>query len=543
MKVLAPLTLRSTETSGVALAAAESQTIEPSRTRSVRDSSLSKLLTSRKDPVTRRVATPSWLPSKVAVAAPRDRSACRKLADWLGCNKTGVTPLALNRMPDAYAIEAAGNASAGSTYTYDGLLAHDLLNLAGAGFSAAAGSALATRYRARLETMLQAEVDAVRKASAQERQHRRCGRPSLKPANDDERARYPALEAHYREADPAFVGNLILTRDRNGQWQYDKQKLIRIAHDDRHPRVRHARDVLTLMYIGTHQGAHRRNDGVYHAIIAGLGSAASALMIAGTHGAALPVVAAGYAVASARELLFLKKPFVEERQKLRDAKAELMTRIVKHSLSGFDKNGAGHIGAANRRTLECGVPDDLPLEATAGIVAAAFANAEKKVANRSVGRWIPGALIDHRKSTAAKDEERSIVVNHALDIMRDELVRAERKSASALSELLAIAYDPDLSLSSRVRKLMAHVKEQPRLQAVHALLTDMGMRKGEALEVVARLVEFQFAVSGRLDNGNPLLADAARLANLTGQPQLKQVPRAALETAIKEAFQRRLVLG
>ena len=543
MKILAPLTLRSTETSNCTPATAESHTIEPSRPRSLRDSSQSMLLTSRTDALTRRVATPPRPESEVPIAAPRNRSACRKLADWLGCNKTGLTPLSLNRMPDAYAIEAAGNASAGSTYTYDGLLAHDLLNLAGAGFSAAAGSALETRYHAKLESMLQAEVDAVRKASAQEQLDRRSGRPTLKPANDDERARYPALEAHYREADPAFVGNLIVTRDRKGQWQYDKQKLLRIAHDDGHPRVRHARDVLMLMYIGRHQGARRRNDGAYHAVVSGLGSTASALMIAGTHGAALPVVAAGYAVASAREMLFLKRPFVEERQKLRDAKADLVTRIAKHSLSGFDKNGAGHIGAANGRTPGGGLPDDLPLEARAGIVAAAFANAEKKVANRSVGRWVPGALIDHRKSTAAKDEERSIVVKHALDIMCNELTRVERRSASALTELHAIASDPDLSLSRRVRKLMAHVKGHPCLQAIHALLADMGMRRGEALEVMARLVELQLAASGRLDNGNPLLADAVQLANLIGQPQLKQAPRAAHETAINEALKRRLVLG
>lgn len=541
MKILAPLTPRSTETSHRAPAAAESHTMEPSRTRSLRDSSVSMLLTSRKDAVTGRVVTPSGLQSKVPVAAPRHRSTGRKLADWLGCNKTGLTPLALNRMPDAYAIEAAGNASAGSTYTYDGLLAHDLLNLAGAGFSAAAGSALATRYRASLESMLQAEVDAFKKASARAQQDRQSGRPSLKPANDDERARYPALEAHYREVDRAFVGNLIVTRDRKGQWQFDKQKLLRIAHDDSHPRARHARDVLTMMYIGRHQGTRRRNDGAYHAVISGLGSAASALMIAGTHGAALPLVAAGYAVASTREMLFLKKPFVEERQKLRDAKAELMTRIVKHSLSGFGQNGGGHIGAAS--TPGRGLSDDLPLEAAAGVVAAAFANAEKKVANRNVGRGIPGALIDHRKSTAAKDEERSIVVIHALDMMRDELTQVERNSARALTALHDIACDPDLSLSSRIRKLMAHVKGQPGLQAIHVLLTDIGMRKGEALDVMARLVELHLAASGRIDNLNPSLADVVQLANLTGQPQLKQASGAALGRAIDEALKRRLVLG
>ncbi|MFL9959332.1 transcriptional regulator [Paraburkholderia nemoris] len=471
-----------------------------------------------------------------------------KLADWFGLNKTGLTPLALNRMPDAYAIEAAGNATAGSTYTYDGLLAHDLLNLAGAGLSVAAGSALAKRYSARLEIMLQAEVDAIKKASAQQQQGRRSGRPSLKPANDNERARYPALDAHYREADPAFIGDLLVTRDRNGQWQYDKQKLLRIAHDDSHPRVRHARDGLTLIYIGRHRGTHWRNDGSYHAVISALGSAASTLMIAGTHGAALPVVAAGYAVASAREMLFLRKPLVEERQKLRDAKAELMTRMVKHRLNGFDKNGAEHFEAANRRPSASGQPLDapaygLPLEAKAGIVAVAFADAEKKVANRNVGRWIPGALIDHRKSTAAKDEERSIVVNHALDIMRNELTRLERRSASVLTELHAIALDPDLSLSSRVLKLKVYINAHPGLQAIHALLTDIGMRTGEALEVMARLVELQLTASGRADNSNPLLADAVRLANLTGQPQFKRATPATLGTAINEALSRRLVLG
>ncbi|WP_407059318.1 hypothetical protein ACJBUE_22240 (plasmid) [Ralstonia syzygii subsp. celebesensis] len=60
-----------------------------------------------------------------AASAPRHRplphagtqgaSLSSKLQNWLGQDSAGLSPLALNRMPDAYAIESAGNATAGAT--------------------------------------------------------------------------------------------------------------------------------------------------------------------------------------------------------------------------------------------------------------------------------------------------------------------------------------------------------------------------------------------------------------------------------------------
>jgi len=474
-----------------------------------------------------------------------------KLANWLGRDKTGLTPLTLNVLPDAYAMEAVGNATSGATYTYDGLLTHDLLNLAGAGFAAAAGGALAGRYHTRLDEMLQADVLAFKAASAQRpRPHGRSA-GSVAPANDDERLRYPALAAHYRQtnaADPAFVGNLIVTRDRKGQWQYDKVKLLRIAHDSSHPHTRHARDVLTLMYIGKHQGTGRRNGSTYQAVMAGLSAAASTLMIAGTHGAALPVVAAGYAVASGRELLSLRNPLAEERQKMRNAKADQIARIVRHDLKGLRSRDVSlhesveqHDEAAAQRAPQQpeDLPEGLPLEARAGIVAASFANAEKRVANRSFGMGIAGSLIDHRKSTAANDAERGVVVNHVVDLIRRELTQTCHTSSEALTGLQTLAHDPHLSLSSRIRKMHAHVKAIPGLYAAHTLLTDLGMRKSEALDTMARLADVELAASRGAGGDDLFGPDAGPIARWINQPHFDDGSTHSVEASLHDALKRR----
>ncbi|MET2466517.1 transcriptional regulator [Ralstonia sp. SM1864_UCD524_TZ4] len=476
-------------------------------------------------------AAPVPRPRPLPDAGTRATSLSRKLQSWLGQDRPGLSALALNRMPDAYAIEAAGNATAGSTYTYDGLLAHDILNLAAAGLGIASRSALAQRYRTALDAMLQADVAALKSASARNARPRRCGEPSAGPADSAE----PAPDAHCRDRDAARVENLIVTRDHRGRWQYDPQKLLRIARDDAHPGARHARDVLMLMHIGSQQGVRRRNDAVYQACLSGLSAGASALMIAGTHGAALPVVAAGYAVAAAREVLWLGKPLAEEKQKMRDAKADQMTRIVNRTLTRLGTRDADQ-DTAPASAAELG---DLPLEARAGIVAAAFANAEKQVADRTFGNGIPGRWIDHRKATACKDEVRAVVVDHALQRIGDALTHEATRSADALTALQAIAQDPDLSLSGRARRLARHVKAAPGLLAIQTLLTDMGLRRGEALHVLSRLVDAELA---RASGGDtiPLLGnDAARIADRIHQPQLKEDPSQAAHAALHGALRRR----
>lgn len=453
-----------------------------------------------------------------------------KLQRWLGQDRPGLSPLALNRMPDAYAIEAAGNATAGSTYTYDGLLAHDILNLVAAGLGIVSRTALVERYRTALDAMLQAEVAAVKRASALNAQSHRSG----KPADSAELTRDPASDAHRRESDAALVESLIVTRDGHGRWQYDAQKLLRIARDEAHPRARHARDILLLRHVCRQQGMRRRNDAVYQTCLSGLSAGASALMIAGTHGAALPVVAAGYAVAAAREVLWLGKPLAEEQQKMRDAKADQMMRIVNRELKQLNLRGADQKAGAS----SAADPGDL-LEARAGIVAATFASAEQRVADQTFGKGIPGRWINHRKATVFKDEERDIVVNHALQRIGDELQREAARSADTLTVLQAIAQDPDLSLSGRVRKLSRHVKAAPGLLASHTLLTDMGMRNGEALHVLSRLADAQLARAAGGDAIPLLGSDAARIADWIQQPQLKETPSQAAHATLDAALRRR----
>lgn len=495
---------------------------------------------------------PNWRPtgdirSMVPAQSSGSKGLAHRFSNWLGHNTRGLTPLSLNRMPDAYAIESAGNATSGAPYTYDGLLAHDVLSLAGAAFSAAAGSRIAGRYRDRLDAMLQAEVKTLQRACAIQERQRRLGGSTLKPADDQERARYPALDAHYRDTDAAFVGNLLITRDSKGNWQYDKHKLLRIAQDGEHTHARHARDVLTLMYIEKHRGRHRRNDAVFQSVAAGLNAAASALMIGGTHGAALPAVAAGYAVASGRELMFFKAPLVQHRQALRDAKAEQITRIVTRDLARIQLRAVDG-SSARVSASQAGEPlaklpgSDLLLDARAGIVAAAWANARKRVEGQRFSKWIPGAWIDESKSTAAKRAERELVVNHVLEELRHELARLDRKSPQVLRTLRDLSGDPSLSLSRRVKAVMTKVKAEPVLYAAHTLLTDMGMRKSEALAVMARLIDVHFGHKCEGGEPNALLSDLDRIANRLAQPQLKPATVPAIEAELHGALMRRSAL-
>jgi hypothetical protein len=126
-----------------------------------------------------------------------------------------------------------------------------------------------------------------------------------------------------------------------------------------------------------------------------------------------------------------------------------------------------------------------------------------------------------------------------LDVIRDELTRTCQVSHGALSGLQTIVIDPEISLSGRVKKSMAHLKANPGLSAIHALLTDMGMRKGEALEVMTRLIEIHLAMSPGADNSNPVLSDMKQIADLLGQPQLKPASSQAVGAIIDEALKRR----
>ncbi|MFV8645172.1 hypothetical protein [Ralstonia pseudosolanacearum] len=113
------------------------------------------------------------------------------------------------------------------------------------------------------------------------------------------------------------------------------------------------------------------------------------------------------------------------------------------------------------------------------------------------------------------------------------------RSADALTALQAIAQDPDLSLSGRARRLARHVKAAPGLLAIQTLLTDMGLRRGEALHVLSRLVDAELA---RASGGDtiPLLGnDAARIADRIHQPQLKEDPSQAAHAALHGALRRR----
>ena len=539
MKIFSFLHASAADTANSAPPTSTSSQLASSRGRPASEGSLGGLLARTRTDVESPIHDPASTSSKGS-------SRGRRLTQWLGHEKEGVNPLALlTRMPGAYALEAVGNANAGATYTYDGLLPHDILNVAAAGLAVTSASTLRARYRTRLDEMLRSDVDALKRSSAQQQQLRRSGKPSVRPLNSEESARYPQLDAHFRETDASMVDNLIVTRDSRGNWKYDKPKLLKIARNERHPYSMRARDVLTLMHIYHERGTRQRKGAMYQTFMSGLGAGASVLMIAGTHGAALPVVAAGYAVAAGREFLAMGKPFAQERQKMRDAKAEEMTRMVKHDLKTrlanhdfqpfvWDEARRAAVNA-NAQAPSGVLPETIPLEAKSGIVAAAFENAERKTAERSFGKWIPGRLINHRKSTPAQDEERGIVVKHVLDAIRNEL---EHMSFVALDGLQDVAHAPNFSLSGRVRRLTAQVKADPRLESIHTILTEMGMRPGEALGVMTQLVDVHLAKLRGFDRTNPLGNETQGIADLINQPQLKREPLETAEASMRDALVR-----
>ena len=138
--------------------------------------------------------------------------------------------------------------------------------------------------------------------------------------------------------------------------------------------------------------------------------------------------------------------------------------------------------------------------------------------------------------------ERELVVSHVLEQVRQDVARLDRQSPQALSMLRDVAGDPRLSLSRRVRAMMANVKAEPGLQAIHALLTDMGMRKSEALAVLAQLLELHLDEKRGIGEPNPLLSDLGRIAGRLAQPQLKPATASTIEAELHGALTRRSAL-
>ncbi|MFM0075922.1 hypothetical protein PQQ86_32705 [Paraburkholderia sediminicola] len=106
----------------------------------------------------------------------------------------------------------------------------------------------------------------------------------------------------------------------SGQWPYNKPKLLRAASDPAHLQHQRARDLLVAMCIAENQG-NRRKGALYESATSVTAATARAVLAAGTHGVAAPLIVAGQSLNAVKDALDMKKFALETRQNLRDEKS------------------------------------------------------------------------------------------------------------------------------------------------------------------------------------------------------------------------------
>ncbi|WP_027782659.1 MULTISPECIES: hypothetical protein [Burkholderia] len=466
----------------------------------------------------------------------------RLFADFahaMGVNRKGMTLTAFAaKRPAKDGLNGASTAAHGQ-FGYDAAPATDLVNALASGSNAAAAHSIHSRYETKVKAMLAADVE-------------RFEHPEKRP---------PGAPM------PNQVDNLLLTKNSKGEWQYDKGKLSRIARDDAHPLTQRARDVLTAMSIAENKGK-QRNGALYQSVTSAIGLTASGLLIGGSHGALAPLAASGHLTNAVKEALDLKKPFVEGRQNLRNAKAATIQRYVDTVLAPHDYTGQTQderlraalqtsrakiddLRAMEARPEDEGLPADLRSpQAQAGIYASLYDDA-RRYANSATSfskRLISGMHAED-KAKVHKDAERDIVVKHILSMVTKSIGRLDPASLAALAGAdMAV----DASGAQRARQALAIVGNHPRasrnqdLIAAHTLLTDSGIPKGEAALLLSQLARArrekpQAATAPRDTSASSRsaapLTDSERLkqiANIIGQPGLTATAAKTAEDAIKK---------
>lgn len=434
----------------------------------------------------------------------------KRFADRFGLHRKGLTPSALaSKKPLKDAMNGISTGVHGQ-FNYDTAPLTDLVNLPAFGSTAIASQTIHQRYAGKLAQMLAADVQQFRAAAADAAQRR------------------TPLDAAAARLDPSVPENQLLTQ-RGGQWEYDREKLGRIARDDAHPFTQHARDVLTVMSIAENQ-RKRRNGALYQATTSTLGLVGSGLLIGGTHGALLPVAVSGHATNALREALDLKKPFVEGRQNLRNEKAAEVDRHVKRDAARFERD---------LQRLEQETGQQYSAAEVAGVYRSLYDNAERAVASqRSFGtRLAAGLHINTSKGSAHKDAEISLVAAHIRSIVGSALGHAD---ANALRALAAVPDELGLTRARREKRALEALAADPSLAASHTLLTDTGSADGEAALLLAKMAKAELAARDDRDGIAPVPNHRDAVAALIGQPGLKSSdPDRAAETAISRQLRKR----
>lgn len=429
-------------------------------------------------------------------------------ANMLGANRKGVHAVGLaSKKPMNNVLNAASSSQHGK-FAYDAAPATELVNATASGSTAIAAHKVNKRYDNKVDEMLAGDVQRFQMANQKPAQ-------SLNQGLVDYKNLTPAQKLALKN-NPSIPENQVITKDDKGNWQYDKAKLTRIAKDTSHPQSTHARDVLAAMNIAENKGKQRRGAAV-QALGSGVGVAATAAQIAGTHGAITPALVAGHAGLGGKEALEMRKPFVEARQNLRNEKGDEVLRHVNQRMTDKDLPP---------------LPADAPLEAKAGAYAAAYDNARRNAAQQNnFGFRLPGSMINDRKSAVNKADAQDLANKHIGGIVQNGMKGA---SADSLTKLGKVNDEVNLTRSQREGRAMEHINSDPNLRAVHTLLTDTGIPKGEAAMLMSRMSPQSLpkqsagaapaaAASGASGTSKPLTPDQerAKIADMIGEPSLK----------------------
>ncbi|CAG9207848.1 conserved hypothetical protein [Paraburkholderia sabiae] len=432
-----------------------------------------------------------------------------RFANMLGANRKGVHAVGLASKKPMNNILNAASSNEHGKFAYDAAPATELVNAAASGSTAMAAHNISKRYGNKVNDMLAADVARFEAASSM------AGTPgaSLNQGLVKPKELTPAQELAFRR-NPSVPENQLITKDAKGNWQYDKAKLTRIAKDTSHPDSTHARDVLATMSIAENKGKQRRGAALA-TLGSGIGVAATTAQIVGTHGAITPALVAGHAGLGGKEALELKKPFVEARQDMRNEKSDEVLRHV------------------NRRMDELPpLPADAPIGAKAGAYAVAYESARRNAAQQNnFGFRIPGSMINDRKSATVKSDAQDLANKHISSIAQNGIKAA---SENSLTQLGSVDKELNLTKSQREKRAMEHINGDADLKAVHTLLTDTGIPRGEAAMLMSKMSEH--SLSARKADAAPAPAKATadadekpltpaeertKIADIIGEPTLK----------------------
>ncbi|AIO70687.1 putative type IIA topoisomerase [Burkholderia oklahomensis] len=293
--------------------------------------------------------------------------------------------------------------------------------------------------------------------------------------------------ATFRDAavgsDARRLDRLILTRDHNGAFGYDLDKVMKLAADDSPELAQasaHAKDVLLTMYIRHEVAGKRMNRAAYELGRNALGIASGAALIAGTQGlAAAPAGAAAIATKQAgfalglMNALDIGKGVRGLKQRMRNDKAREIDRNALTSRMTFD-------------TSE--IDDETPDEAIAAVHAVQKDNGRLEADRKLFGKIFPGRWINEKKSATNKNDMADLTAKHAMSIVERGIDRFAGEGNAKLHAFHEDIHAKDASTAQKKRALRDAIGKDADLVNAYHLMRDLGMRSGEARFAIESLI-------------------------------------------------------